>query len=59
MLDLNEMLESSAERRYEEMDQGDGTLKCSCGAIFDPRKEGGTLSPNPYAIPVCNSCISK
>lgn len=55
MKDLIEMLESSAEQRYAEMDQGDGMLKCSCGMIFDPNKEGGTLSPNPYAIPVCDN----
>jgi len=31
---------------------------CSCGDTFDLGK-GETLSPNPYAIPVCPKCFEK
>lgn len=48
--------EASAERAYDEMMQPDGKMKCPCGALFDPNCEGGTISPNPYAMPVCPKC---
>lgn len=52
--------EASAERAYDELSQPDGKFKCYlCGAIFDPDEEGGTLSPDPYAMPVCGSCFDK
>lgn len=57
MLDQMESWENAAERRYDEMSQGDGKLKCCCGNIFDPEKEGGPVSPNPYAMPGCPDCL--
>ena len=54
-----ESLELSAERHYDEMDQGNGMLKCCCGKVFDPDKEGGTITPNPYAMPVCGECFNE
>lgn len=55
--DFLENLENAAERRYEEMEQPDGKLRCGCGRIFDPNKEGGPMSPNPYAMPICGDCF--
>lgn len=49
--------EMRAEAAYDEMWQPDGKLKCPCGQIFDPDKEGGTLSPDPYAMPFCGQCF--
>jgi len=54
-----ESLENAAERRYDEMDQGDGMLKCCCGKVFDPDKEGGTIHPSPYAVPFCDECFEE
>ena len=57
MKDFIENLEDGAEAAYFEMLQGNGKLKCDCGRIFNPDKEGGLVSPNPYAMPVCNECF--
>lgn len=55
-----ELGEASAERAFDELSQPDGRLKCyQCGTIFDPDTEGGTLSPDPYAMPVCGTCFAK
>lgn len=48
--------EASAERAFEELSTPDGFRCYQCGAIFDFEKEGGTLSPDPYAMPVCGKC---
>lgn len=48
--------EDSAERQYAKMDNGDGTLTCECGKIFDSN-DGEVVSPNPYALPVCPDCF--
>lgn len=55
-MDQMEAMEAAAEIRYDEMDQGNGKLKCSCGKLFD-LGEGGVPSINPYAMPVCNECF--
>ena len=57
MRDFIERMEDTAESQYYDMLQGDGRLKCSCGRLFDPSDEGGTLSPDPYAMPFCNYCL--
>jgi len=57
MRDFLENLEDAAERQYDEMLQPDGRLKCDCNRIFDPNKEGGVVSSNPYAMPVCGECF--
>jgi len=57
MKDFIENMEDVAESRYYEMIQSDGKLKCGCGRIFDFNKEGGMVSPNPYAMPVCGECF--
>ncbi len=58
--DVLERMEASAERAYDELCQPDGKFKCyQCGAIFDAEHEGGTLSPDPYAMPVCGDCFAK
>lgn len=59
MKDFIENLEDSAERSYYDMLQPDGKLKCGCGQIFDPDKEGGIVSPNPWAMPVCGECLDE
>lgn len=52
--------EASAERAYDELEQPNGMFKCyQCNAIFNPENEGGTLSPDPYAMPVCGACLQK
>ena len=56
MKDFLENLEDAAEAAYAEMEQPDGKLKCGCGNIFRP-EEGETLSPNPWAMPVCQECF--
>jgi len=56
--DLIEHFEDAAEARYQQMLQEDGRLKCSCGNIFDPDKEGGPLSESPYSMPVCGKCLA-
>ena len=58
MMDFLERMESSAERAYDEMYQGDGKLKCCCGKIFEV-DEGGTVSANPWAMPVCPHCFDE
>jgi hypothetical protein len=52
-------LEDAAEIRWLEAEQTDGRLKCGCGNVFDPNKEGGPISNNPYALPVCDECVEK
>lgn len=49
--------EARAESAYDAMLQPDGRLKCGCGNIFDPKTEGGPVSPDPYAMPVCGKCL--
>ena len=57
MLDYIQSLEDAAERQYEDMLQPNGLLECVCGKQFDPDHEGGTVSANPYAMPVCGECL--
>ena len=59
MRDILENLEAGAEASYCRMLQTDGRLKCGCDRVFDPKKEGGPISPNPYAMPVCGDCLEK
>jgi len=59
MRDILEHLEALAEARHEKMVQPDGRLRCGCGKVFDPDKEGGTIEDNPYAMPVCGDCLHK
>lgn len=50
--------ESRAESAFYELEQPDGRFRCyQCNTIFDAQKEGGTLSPDPYAMPVCGKCL--
>jgi hypothetical protein len=51
--------EMRAEAAYDEMIQPDGKMKCPCGELFDPDSEGETLSPDPYAMPVCGKCCEE
>lgn len=53
-----EIAESSAERQYFEMLQGNGKVKCYCGELFN-EDDGEFISPNPYAMPVCLNCAEK
>ena len=59
MKDFIECLEDAAELEYDKMLQPDGRLRCSCGLFFDPDSEGGPISSNPYAMPVCSVCFEK
>lgn len=51
-----EQAESRCERWADENVDADGIATCSCGRKFK-LEEGETLSPNPYAIPVCRVCF--
>ncbi len=57
MKDFTERLEDCAEQQYDNMLQSNGRLKCGCGKVFDPDTEGGTVSLNPYAMPICGDCL--
>lgn len=59
MRDFLECLEDAAEAEYCNMLQSDGRLKCHCGRLFDAEEEGGPVSNNPYAMPVCGECFEK
>lgn len=49
LLDPIERGEARAERAFDELSLPGGLFKCySCG---------GTLSPDPYAMPVCGECL--
>ncbi len=50
--------EASCEAWEEEARQPDGRYKCCCGKLFI-LEDGETLSPDPYAIPVCRICARK
>lgn len=55
-----ERAEARAERAFDDLSLPDGKMKCyQCDAVFDPDNEGGTLSPDPYAMPVCGKCFEK
>ena len=56
MEDYFEMRERCAEDMYFDMLQPNGKLKCSCGDEFE-EGDGGTTSPDPYAMPVCPKCL--
>lgn len=50
--------EASAEEGYDSLLQPNGLFKCySCDAVFDTDKEGGTIDPSPWAMPVCGKCL--
>lgn len=49
--------EAYAERAFDERSSPEGFL-CDCGRRFDPDSEGGTISPNPWAMPVCGVCLA-
>ena len=59
MRDFIGNMEHAAEAKYYEMLQPDGRLKCGCGKLFNPDDEGGTVTPNPYAMPVCGECLER
>lgn len=59
MNDFLQNLKDAAEKTLDEMRQPGGRLRCSCGKIFDPNTEGGTVSPSPYATPYCGDCIDE
>lgn len=50
--------EASAEDAYFDLMVPGGKMRCyQCNAIFDPEAEGGTISPSPWAMPVCGECL--
>lgn len=51
--------EARAEREFDERSLPGGKMRCHCGAVFDPETEGGTTSPDPYAMPVCPACFEE
>lgn len=59
LLDPIERREMMAESTYSDMQQPNEKLKCCCGRVFDPSEEGETLTPDPYAIPVCATCAQQ
>ena len=52
-----EVGESRCENWYFENVKGD-IATCCCGNTFK-LSDGETLSPDPYAIPVCGECFEK
>ncbi len=58
MKDFIERAEDLAEKLYSDNIQPDGRFKCACGRIFDPDAEGGTISPDPWAMPACDDCLT-
>ncbi len=58
MNDIIEHMESMAEAAMDRLHISGTTIHCpGCNEPFDYEKEGGTTSPNPYAIPVCGKCL--
>lgn len=58
MRDFLEAREDAAEARFFEMQVDQDHLRCACGKIFHIN-EGQTLSPDPYAMPVCPDCFKE
>ena len=58
MKDFLENLEDAAERWADEHIVGD-EVTCNCGRKFSLASGGNMISPNPYAIPVCNHCFEE
>lgn len=55
-----ERAEDAAERAYDALELPDGRLQCwRCSSDFDPQTEGGTISPDPCAMPVCGACLQE
>lgn len=58
--DPMELAEAAAERAYDELSLPSGRLKCwRCDQPFDPESDGGTITPDPYAMPVCGICFDE
>jgi len=52
-----ELREARCER-WAEDNVKDKMFKCSCGKWCDIG-DGGTISPDPYAIPICCDCFEE
>jgi len=50
-----EIGEARCENWAFDAEQPDGRFKCCCGKLFK-LEDGETLSPDPYAVPVCPDC---
>lgn len=61
MRDIIENFEDAAESSYDRMTKGlpPFKYKCGCGRIVDERVELNFVSPNPWAMPVCNECLDE
>lgn len=53
-----ESAEAQCEAWALENVDANGIAVCSCGRTF-PLEHGQTLTPNPYAIPVCPVCFQE
>ena len=53
-------MESSAEMRFEQATEGlpAGKFRCCCGRVAS-LDNAMTVSPNPYAMPVCELCFDE
>lgn len=59
MYDMIENMELAAESAMDRLHISGTTIHCpACSEPFDYEQEGGTNSPNPYAIPMCDKCLS-
>ena len=58
MVDPIEAAEARCEDWALENVDANGIAVCFCGRTF-PLEQGHTLSPNPYAIPVCPKCFQE
>lgn len=58
--DIIQLNESGAEAALDRLTISGTTIKCyNCDSIFDYDQEGGTISPNPWAMPVCGKCLEE
>ena len=54
-----ERMEAAAEAAFDRLHVSGTSIKCpDCGEPLDFEAEGGTMSPNPYAMPVCGKCLA-
>jgi|HubBroStandDraft_2_1064218.scaffolds.fasta_scaffold05081_3 uncharacterized Zn finger protein (UPF0148 family) len=54
-----ERAEAAALAAFDRLSLGGTMMKCpECGTPFDFEKEGGMISPNLAALPVCGNCVA-
>jgi hypothetical protein len=60
MMDQVERMEAAAESAFDAAMVTSGKIRCpQCDEPFLFEEEGGPISANPYALPVCGKCLSE